>query len=209
MGALTLFTTRETALNPMCLRYGLGCGSVANCWIQTSASVMQVCLSTTGEDISDVLYQSSSSRRPFCRCHDWHVTPGGGPTPRYVPTRCQWAGIRRPSTCVTATCLLWRGPTYGDNIPSGHSVRENLCFCWYVSLASPSSLSVMSWPHYDNKTYCRSDIAQHVLELNTLYSVRFEVFTAVTMKNGVFWDIKTQFILHRRHITSSLHRPAS
>jgi hypothetical protein len=28
--------------------------------------------------------------------------------------------------------------------------------------------------------------------------VRFEVFTAVTMKNSVFWDIKTQFVPHRR-----------
>jgi hypothetical protein len=36
-------------------------------------------------------------------------------------------------------------------------------------------------------------------------SVRFEVFTAVTMKNVVFWDIRTQFVLHRRHITSPLH----
>jgi hypothetical protein len=34
--------------------------------------------------------------------------------------------------------------------------------------------------------------------------VRFEVFTAVTMKNIVFWDIKPQFVLHRRHITSLL-----
>jgi hypothetical protein len=39
--------------------------------------------------------------------------------------------------------------------------------------------------------------------------VRFEVFTAVTMKNVVFWDIKPQFVLHRRHITSPLHSPAS
>jgi hypothetical protein len=29
------------------------------------------------------------------------------------------------------------------------------------------------------------------------------------MKNAVFWDIKTQFILHRRHITSPLQRPDS
>jgi hypothetical protein len=29
------------------------------------------------------------------------------------------------------------------------------------------------------------------------------------MKNGVFWDIKTQFVLHRRHITSLLQSPAS
>jgi hypothetical protein len=38
--------------------------------------------------------------------------------------------------------------------------------------------------------------------------VRFEVFTAVTMKNAVFWDIRTQFVLHRRHITSPLQSPA-
>jgi hypothetical protein len=36
------------------------------------------------------------------------------------------------------------------------------------------------------------------------FVVRFEVFTAVTMKNVDFWDIKTQFVLHRRHITSPL-----
>jgi hypothetical protein len=35
-----------------------------------------------------------------------------------------------------------------------------------------------------------------------------EVFTAATMKNVVFWDIKTQFVLHRRHITSLLLSPA-
>jgi hypothetical protein len=38
--------------------------------------------------------------------------------------------------------------------------------------------------------------------------VRFDVFTAVTMKNVVFWDIKTQFVLHRRHIMSPLQNPA-
>jgi hypothetical protein len=27
--------------------------------------------------------------------------------------------------------------------------------------------------------------------------LKFEIFTAVTMKNAVFWDIKTQFIPHR------------
>jgi hypothetical protein len=41
-----------------------------------------------------------------------------------------------------------------------------------------------------------------------LLFVSFEVFTAVTMKNVVFWDIKTQFVLYRRHITSLLQSPA-
>jgi hypothetical protein len=38
--------------------------------------------------------------------------------------------------------------------------------------------------------------------------VRFDVFTAVTMKNVVFWDMKSQFVLHRRHIMSPLQSPA-
>jgi hypothetical protein len=48
------------------------------------------------------------------------------------------------------------------------------------------------------------------VQLKTLQCyVRFDVFTAVTMKNVVFWDIKPQFILHRRHITSPLQSPSS
>jgi hypothetical protein len=37
----------------------------------------------------------------------------------------------------------------------------------------------------------------------------YEALTAVTMKNVVFWDIKTQLVPHRRHITSPLQSPAS
>jgi hypothetical protein len=39
--------------------------------------------------------------------------------------------------------------------------------------------------------------------------LRFENFTAVTMKNVVFWDIKTQSVPHRRHIMSPLQSPSS
>jgi hypothetical protein len=38
--------------------------------------------------------------------------------------------------------------------------------------------------------------------------VRFEVSTAVTVKNVVFWDIRTQFVPHRRYIASALQSPA-
>jgi hypothetical protein len=37
---------------------------------------------------------------------------------------------------------------------------------------------------------------------------KMEVYTAVIMKNVVFWDTKLQFVLHRKHITSLLQRPA-
>jgi hypothetical protein len=49
---------------------------------------------------------------------------------------------------------------------------------------------------------------QKILQIRR-YEVRFVVLTAVTMKNAVFWDIKTQFVLHRRHITSPLQSPVS
>jgi hypothetical protein len=44
--------------------------------------------------------------------------------------------------------------------------------------------------------------------MSELNSVGLEVFTAVTMKNVVLWDVKTEFAPHRRHITSPLQSPA-
>jgi hypothetical protein len=38
--------------------------------------------------------------------------------------------------------------------------------------------------------------------------VRFEVFTPVTMKGVVFWDIKNPFVPHTKHITFPLESPA-
>jgi hypothetical protein len=46
-----------------------------------------------------------------------------------------------------------------------------------------------------------------VSSLTIVVYVRFEVFTAVTMGNAVFWDIETQFVPHR-NITSPLQSPA-
>jgi hypothetical protein len=41
-----------------------------------------------------------------------------------------------------------------------------------------------------------------------MYHVGFEVFTAVVIKNAVFWKVKTQFVPHRRNIASQLQSPA-
>jgi hypothetical protein len=43
---------------------------------------------------------------------------------------------------------------------------------------------------------------------NKISVVRFEIFTAATMKNAVFWDKEPQFVPRRRHITSPLQSPA-
>jgi hypothetical protein len=43
--------------------------------------------------------------------------------------------------------------------------------------------------------------------LNELSLVRFVVFTAVAMKNAVFWDMETQLVPHRKHITVPIQIP--
>jgi hypothetical protein len=58
---------------------------------------------------------------------------------------------------------------------------------------------------------CTSEETQCVsaTEPSRLLICKISVFMAVTMKNAFFWDIKTQFVLHRRHAASLLQRPAS
>jgi hypothetical protein len=46
-------------------------------------------------------------------------------------------------------------------------------------------------------------------ESSRLCYERFGGFMAVTMKDVIFWDIKTRFVLHRRHITFPLQSPAN
>jgi hypothetical protein len=50
-------------------------------------------------------------------------------------------------------------------------------------------------------------IPSFVATVSRIDNVRFEVFTVVTMKNTVFWDIQTQFIPHWKHIKSLLQSP--
>jgi hypothetical protein len=55
-------------------------------------------------------------------------------------------------------------------------------------------------------------LSDHICDLVVGFLVTpviFEIFTGVTMKNVIFWDIKTQFVLHRRHITYPLQNPVS
>jgi hypothetical protein len=74
-----------------------------------------------------------------------------------------------------------------------------------VDTARPRSVTDYS----RENTQQRDKQAYSSSRTNFTFIVRFEVFTAVNMKNVVFWDIKTQFVLHRRHVTYPLQSPAS
>jgi hypothetical protein len=66
---------------------------------------------------------------------------------------------------------------------------------------APTQLIPLSSPVQEQQSL--SEGAQRKMSKH-IHIVRFEVFTAVTMKNAVFWDIKLQFVPHRKHITSLL-----
>jgi hypothetical protein len=75
-----------------------------------------------------------------------------------------------------------------------------------TELSTPiSSTSQQFLILHEKEIYARSKEYQRIRRIAL---VRCEVFTAVTMKNAVIWDIKTQFVLHRRHITFPLQSPA-
>jgi hypothetical protein len=52
-------------------------------------------------------------------------------------------------------------------------------------------------------SYLAGDITSPLQSPGGYCYVRFEVFTAVIMKNFVFWDIKTQFVPHRRYVSAT------
>jgi hypothetical protein len=54
--------------------------------------------------------------------------------------------------------------------------------------------------------YCQSSLTRTPLnEIPTIFLtfVRFEAFTAMTMKNAIFWNLKTQFVPHRKYYISA------
>jgi hypothetical protein len=76
---------------------------------------------------------------------------------------------------------------------------------WYrpwTAVCHEVSILVSEWRNlWIARHFCRVPCGE---DKHLWFYVGFEVFTAVTMKNVVFLDIKTQFVPHRRHITSSL-----
>jgi hypothetical protein len=77
-----------------------------------------------------------------------------------------------------------------------------LCYT-FIASCSDTEIHLLSYlQHYSLKNHGKR------IELKKDF-VRFEVFPAVTMKNVIFWDIRTQFVLHRRHIMSPLQSPVS
>jgi hypothetical protein len=54
-----------------------------------------------------------------------------------------------------------------------------------------------------------SALALEICRCKDMYTDKYYIFTAVTMRNVVFCYIKHQFLFHRRHITSPLQSTAS
>jgi hypothetical protein len=70
----------------------------------------------------------------------------------------------------------------------------------YVALFTKRKYEIL-WLSYGIIKFLLNLARYYVRNFRT---VLFKFITAVTMKNAVFWDIRTQFIPHRKHITCPL-----
>jgi hypothetical protein len=80
---------------------------------------------------------------------------------------------------------------------------------FHISYFLAYPLRVITVHHYN--TLCEEQtINMANMPFSTILNalVGFEVSKAVTINNVVFWDIKTQLLLHRKYITSPLQSPA-
>jgi hypothetical protein len=89
------------------------------------------------------------------------------------------------------------------NEHSAATVPLRVCGKEAIHITSQMSVT-MTWGFLKLYSISSFHYGESILKYAT-----FEVFTAVTMKNAVFWDIKTQFVLQRGHITSPLQSKAS
>jgi hypothetical protein len=80
---------------------------------------------------------------------------------------------------------------------------------WVTLAESAGGWALLLIRSFLNKDVINRDFTDSTDVLTGNKEKRFEVLTSGTMKNAVFWDIKTKFVLHRRHITSPLKSPAS
>jgi hypothetical protein len=97
---------------------------------------------------------------------------------------------RQQQETVTSLVRHWRSRHSADP-----AVPRPISAMTSCSLLSPYSSSSSLSGSQLHVTFRDIDPAHHALttcSTNIRHHVRFEVFAAVTVKNGVFWDIKTQ-----------------
>jgi hypothetical protein len=76
--------------------------------------------------------------------------------------------------------------TYVSHMVSSMNVsKSELCIFLFLKLLSAQ----LTTNHTPSQRYCVKCVKYEVLSYVMLPSARFEVFMAVTMKNGVFWDV--------------------
>jgi hypothetical protein len=104
--------------------------------------------------------------------------------------------VRRFSTSFSRACSTW---SCTRSIPAQMEVSYNFCYLQNLSKTEPNyripitffrllrDVTVSSMAQLYRLVICWTRKVYFLTETETY--VRFEVFTAVTMKNGVFWDV--------------------
>jgi hypothetical protein len=86
----------------------------------------------------------------------------------------------------------------------GEIAQKSISIVLFMTSSASKAYNSTSWVR---SAYCSWDYVFCPLD-NWMSDVRFEVFTAVTMKNGVFWEVTPCGSCKKRHFggTKRLHR---
>jgi hypothetical protein len=115
---------------------------------------------------------------------------------------CRSTGTVGPVTATAAVWGSWSTPHLNLLSPLSANVYGN---SWVMGSKSSFGLGTAVHMKALNSTqmlYHKGTSWQESERVTC--RVKFEVFTAVIMKDAVFWDIQTKFLPNKKHITSPL-----
>jgi hypothetical protein len=138
----------------------------------------------------------------------WLAVAAHGASPLVgLSSHCGWSTVEQ-TTCKTnmehSSEMVLGNPQWRELPKMANSYRRSRYATITQFFFIISQHGNVKWRPRRNQRPLASDQWQPKADEQLCKLHKIQVFTAVTKKNAVFWEIKTQFVPHRRHITSTL-----
>jgi hypothetical protein len=132
---------------------------------------------------------------------------------KLIQSVCSFASVVEHATFIAMSPNWLSNPRFTVTEINRHSLyfdygflQPNVAVGGIALRAAPGNWRRISGNKYDQAVHAVGRFlvyweGRHSSDDNECH-IRFEIFTALAMKNAVFWDIKSQFVRHMRHVTS-------